>query len=126
MILQSSSRLEVILETVNEIPVHLDVQVYLLDAQYTLLDSIFNERAILLEASSVDEQGKLLEASTEVNAISMTSQKIATLGEAAFARIVAKLNTTNEGTDFVKLYAQYALDFKLSMSANFRINTREL
>lgn len=119
-------QLEVVLETVNEIPVHLDVQVYLLDAQYTLLDSIFNERAILLEASSVDEEGKLLEASTEVNAISMTSQRIATLGEAAFARIVAKLNTTNEGTDFVKLYAQYALDFKLSMSANFRINTREL
>ncbi len=119
-------QVEVRLETVNEIPVHLDVQVYLLDEQYTQLDSIFDERAVLLEASSVNDQGELLEASTEVNVASMTTEQISKLGEAAFARIVAKLYTSNEGEDFVKLYAQYALNFKLSMSANFKINTREL
>ena len=117
---------QVSLETVNELPIQLEVQVYLLDVNEVIIDSIFDETAVLLEAASVDGEGKLQEAMEEINSITFPAEKLAKLEDVTSMWIEARLLTSDNGVPFVKLYTDYTLDFELSMFANFRINTREL
>jgi hypothetical protein len=117
--------LEVTMTTVNQLPIQMEVQLYLMDGNYSVLDSLFDERSVLLEAASVDADGKLLEAMEETNSAVFTAEKFGKLEDTEFAMIEAKLLTTDGGTQFVKLYTHYSLDFKLSIYGNFRVNTRE-
>jgi hypothetical protein len=117
---------QVTLETTNKLPIQLEVQVYLLDENYMELDSVFDETTILLGAASVDGNGKSDQASIETNSITFPSEKIEKLKNVWYARIEARVLTTDGGVPFVKLYIDDTLDFELSMYANFRINTREL
>ncbi|RPI46823.1 MAG: hypothetical protein EHM46_00115 [Bacteroidetes bacterium] len=117
---------EVFFETVNEIPIHLEVQLYLMDDEFNVLDSLFGGSAVLLEASIVDTDGKLVQASEEENSVLLSTEKIARLENVTQARMVANLVTSGQGTQFVKFYSDYTLDFELSVQAQFRINNREL
>jgi hypothetical protein len=117
---------QVSLTTVNELPIQLELQVYMLDSVYNMVDSIFDETAVLLEAAVVDGDGNLSEAREELNQISFPAEKLAKLENVSYARIRARLITSDGGAPFVKLYTDYTLNFDLSMYAHFRINTREL
>lgn len=118
--------LEVILTTLSEIPIQMEVQLYMMDGNYTVLDSVFDGRGILLEASSVDENGKLLQAMEERNTAVLDNEKIGKLESTEYAMIDARLFTTGGGDRFVKLYTQYSLNFTLSVYGKFSLNTSEL
>ena len=117
---------QVSLTTVNELPIQLELQVYMLDSTYSVLDSIFDQSTVLLEAATIDGDGRSTQAMEEINSATFPAEKLAKLEDVSFARVEARLITTNNGGPFVKLYQDYTLDFELSMYANFRINTREL
>ncbi|HER09416.1 MAG TPA: hypothetical protein ENO20_10965 [Bacteroides sp.] len=119
-------QLDFSLETINEIPVHIDLQLYLLDQDYVLFDSIFDERAVLLDAAQVDSEGRLIEASQEFNVISIPFNKIARTGDLAYLSVAANMYTAGEESAVVKLYVQNTLSYKISIYAKYRINTREL
>lgn len=119
-------QLDISLETINEIPAHIDLQLYLLEQDYVLFDSIFDERAVLLEAAVVDADGRLIEASREFNVISIPFNKIARKGDLAYISVVVNMYTAGEESAVVKLYVQHTLSYKLSIYAKYRINTREL
>jgi hypothetical protein len=117
---------EVFLETVNEIPISLEVQIYLMDDAFQVIDSLFGESAVLLEASRVDADGRLAQASEEENSVILTTEKISRLENVTQARIVASLITSDQGSQFVKFYSGYTLDFDVSIQAQLSINNREL
>ncbi len=123
--LQTSTirELEIMLHTHNELPLELGVQVYMLDDNYGLVDSIFNQEVILLQASSTDASGNLIEAGEELNRIELSTDRIDRLKETSYLRFVARLITAEEGSKFVKFYSRYSLDFELAMRGKFRINT---
>ena len=117
---------QVSLTTVNELPIELEFQVYLLDINYAIIDSIFDGDAIILGASLVDDQGMLTQAVEETSSVTFTAEKLGKLQDVFYMRVEARMITSELGEQFVKIYSDYSLDFKLSMVANFRINTREL
>jgi len=117
---------QVSVTTLNELPLELELQVYLLDSTHALVDSIFDGDAIILGASEVDVQGNLTQAVEETNSIAFPAEKLEKLKDVAYMQVEARMITSGLGDQFVKLYSDYSLDFEISMSANFRINTREL
>ncbi|MCK5135314.1 MAG: hypothetical protein KAR19_05955 [Bacteroidales bacterium] len=111
--------------TLNELPIELMLQVYLLDETYAVIDSVFNADAVLLQASLVDTDGKLNEPMEETNTVAFPAEKLGRLENVSFMLVEARMITSAGGEQFVKLYSQYSLDFEISMLANFRINNRE-
>ena len=114
------------LQTVNELPLELGIQVYLLDASETVLDSLLDGDPVFLSSSEVDNNGKLLQASENSHDIDFPAEKLGILQETEFLWIEARMVTAESGTKFVKFYTDYSLDFEISFSAEVRINTREL
>lgn len=114
------------LSTVNELPIELGLQVYLLDASETVLDSLFNGDPVFLASSEVDSEGKLFHASESSHKLDFPAGKLGTLEETEYIWIRARMVTAESGLPFVKFYSDYSLDFDISFFAELRINTREL
>jgi hypothetical protein len=114
------------LSTVNELPIELRLQVYLLDVSETVLDSLFNGDPVLLASSEVDGEGKLLNASETSHKINFPAEKLGALEQTEYLWIKARMVTAESGVPFVKFYSDYTLDFKISIYAELRINNREL
>ncbi len=112
--------------TLNELPIEMELQVYLLDSNRTVIDSVFDGDAIILGASLVDDQGILTQAVEETAVAIFPVEKLGKLQEVFYMQFEARMITSELGGKFVKFYSDYSLDFKLSMYANLRINTREL
>lgn len=114
------------LSTLNELPLELGLQVYMLDASSLVIDSLFKDKPVLLSSSEVDSEGKLLQASQDSHSFDFPVEKLGILEETEYLRIEARLATAQSGVPFVKLYSDYSLDFEISFYAELRINTREL
>ena len=114
------------MSTVNELPIKLDLQVYLLDEFYQVLDSVFGENVVMLAASEVDQEGKLIQAGEEANTAIFPAEKLGKLEEVRYLQVQARMNTSELGSKDVKLYSDYSLDFKLSLFADLLIKSREL
>jgi hypothetical protein len=112
--------------TVNELPVELGLQIYLLDESYMVLDSVFDGQPVFLSASEVDGQGRLLNASDDTNSISFSSEKLGKLEDTHYMQVEARMVTAGSGNQYVKFYSDYSLDFEISVHGNFMVNTREL
>jgi len=112
--------------TVNELPIELDLQLYLLDENRTLLDSVFEQEGVFLAGSEVDPGGLLLSASEQSNSASFPTEKLGILGQVRYIVVRASLVTSENGEQYVKFYSDYSLDFEISLHASLRINTQEL
>ena len=107
-------------------PIKLDLQVYLLDESYQLLDSVFSDLQVILAASEVDQEGRLVQASEEANTAVFPVEKLSILEEVRYLQIEAQMNTSELGSKDVKLYSDYSLEFKFSIFADLILNSREL
>jgi hypothetical protein len=114
------------LSTFNELPIELKTQVYMLNQYHMVLDSVFAGEVPVLAASQVDADGRLMLPSEETSSALFPAEKLALLEEVRFLLVRASLLTSELGGQFVKFYADYTLDYEISMDANVRINTREL
>ena len=117
---------QVTVGTVNDLPIHLGLQIYLLDENHALLDSVFDGEAVIIEASSVDADGKLVQASEESTTVDFPEEKLDKLSDVLYMQVEAWLITSEKGVPFVKIYSDYSLDFEISVLGKFRINTNEL
>jgi len=114
------------LSTVNELPIELGLQVYLLDASELVIDSLFNGDPVFLAPSEVDGEGELLSATETSHNISFPAEKLGALEQTEYIWIRARMVTAESGVPFVKFYSDYTLDFDISFYAELRINNREL
>jgi len=112
--------------SINQLPIELGLQIYLMDGSYVVLDSIFDGLPVFLSSSEVDGQGRLLQAGEDTNSISFPADKIGKLEETQFVMVKARMVTAESGIPYVKFYSDYSLDYTISFYANLRINTREL
>jgi hypothetical protein len=117
---------QVSITTVNELPIEFELQLYLLDASHSVIDSVFDGNTVLLGASLVDSQGLLMEPTEETNIVTFPAEKLGKLKDVFYMEVQARMITSELGQQYVKLYSHYSLNFEISLSANLRINTREL
>ncbi len=111
------------IHTVNELPIELELQLYLLDDTYMVLDSVFEQNGVFLPASTVDGEGKLASASEQTNISHFDTERLGKLERVRYLRLESGLQTSGLGQQFVKFYSDYSLEFEISMQADLIINT---
>ncbi|MCF8227101.1 MAG: hypothetical protein K9J30_14585 [Bacteroidales bacterium] len=121
-------RANFVLKTVNELPLGLDLQVYFLDEDYVVLDSLFKDNNPFILAAPVDGQGELVVDQLEENLsiVDFSGEELSKLDGTRYMWIRAHAETSNNGLDMVKFYTHYMLNYELSIDAQFRINSEEL
>lgn len=112
--------------TVNELPIELDLQLYLLDETHAVIDSVFEQEGVFLPASEVDADGVLLNSSAQSSMADFHTEKLGKLEQMRYILVVARLVTSGQGEQYVKFYSNYSLEFEISMHASLKINTQEL
>jgi len=123
---------EIVLTTINRLPIELAVQIYMLDNDHQQIDQVFDDHAPpILGASVVDIDGVTTEATPETTRIKFPASKIGKIEQTAYLRVEATLNTpekpvVDEEEPFVKILSSYDLKYKIAVKALLKINTREL
>lgn len=125
--------LQIDLGTDNGLPIEFQAQVYFADSVYSVIDSLFDETVPLLEAAPVNAEGIITATAKAENVADIDNNKLSKLQDVKYAIFEAKIITTNEGQEFVKLYMHYdgldfepayALDFNLSIYGGFKISNQ--
>lgn len=98
----------------NGFPFEIDLQVYLLDSNNTLLDSLISTQTSLLPAAQVDVNGDVIASSMSNSDIGISSSTLANLSNTKKLVIRGGLSTSNNGQR-VQIYDFYELGIKMGM-----------
>ncbi len=113
------------LDAANGLPMEINMQVYFLDENYTVLDSLYEEDSFLLPAT-LNESFMVEDRVEQSKSAEFTKEKIDAIKPSKYLRVKASSTTAGAETDnYVKFYSYYTVDFKLKMKADLTINSRE-
>lgn len=108
----------------NGFPVEAYSQVYFLDQNYVILDSLFhsnNER--LLTAANVDNNGRVLDFSRKVTKIEYDTQRLEKLRTCKYVVYEAHANTTQaDQNKLSRIYEEYRIKFDIGFEADLSIS----
>jgi hypothetical protein len=112
-ILQSAG---LILITENGLPLELSAQVYFLDEQQQVIDSLFSS-GFSLAGAAVDAQGVVNQISEQRMELELTEARMDALQAARSFAFRASFATTQAGSVPVKIYDHYVFGLKMGLSA---------
>jgi hypothetical protein len=115
------------IKTTNQLPLDANIQLYLLDKNYVILDSIFtSNQTYLVKASSVTTAGDLLTAGTSDLKLDLSTDKINKLFSSSYILVRSKLNTTKDANGTllnVKFKTAYKLKINVGLLAKMSIKS---
>ncbi len=121
-----SSSLKV--KTTNELPLDANIQLYLMDKNYVILDSIFtSNQTYLVKASTVTSAGDLQTAGTTDLKLDLAGDKVNKLFSASYVLVRSKLNTTKDASGTllnVKFKTAYKLKINIGLLAKLTIKAK--
>lgn len=107
--------------TENGLPLEAGVQVYFLDDNGMVLDSLLNGiNNTVIPAASVDNDGKVIASSTGEEVVEIAGTRLENIRMATQIAINGTVSTTDMGTVAVKFYADYGMNFKLGVKAKLK------
>ncbi len=118
--------IQMTVSSVNELAIRMALQIFFEDENHVVIGSLFDNGGVLIEPAQIDSDGKLTEASEDENSSSFDTDKINILNDIAYLRVRAGMHAAKGEEDFVKIYASYALNYEIALTANARINTGDL
>lgn len=102
--------------TENGFPVDVFTQLYFVDKNNQVIDSIFKGNPLILKAAPVDGSGKVTTKATAINESSFSPEAFEKIKKATSIKVKAKLNTTDSNLNKdVKFYTDYGMTVKLGM-----------
>jgi len=118
--------IQMTVSSVNELAIRMALQIFFEDENHVVIGSLFDNGGVLLEPAQIDSDGQLIEASEDENSSSFDTDKINILNDIAYLRVRAGMHAAKGEEDFVKIYASYALNYEIALTANAKINTGDL
>jgi len=114
-----SAEFKLIIE--NGLPIEAGVQVYFMDENNIVLDSLFDGgNMTLIPAAEINTQGEVISKSSSENIAEFTIDRIAKIQHATQISIKGIVSTAEMGTVAVKFYTDYGLSFKLGAIAKLK------
>jgi hypothetical protein len=110
--------IDFVLNVENEFPFDINVQVYFVDDNFIIIDSLMQSSQKLIESCTVDGNGDLLSATNSQSVISINQALLDNVKNSTKIILVGSIATANNGTTPVKLYSNYKMDFDLGVKAN--------
>jgi hypothetical protein len=118
--------LEMDVNSINELAIKMVLQIYFEDENHVVLDSLFDNLGVYLAPAEIDDDGKLLEAAVNENSSTFDEYKLSILDDIAYMRVRAGMHAEKGDSLFLKIYASYALNYEILLTANAIINTGDL
>ncbi len=116
--------LRINIETINGMPLDLDLQVYFADSNYVILDSLYSDgETKLLASGELDEFGRIIPPEPNNSPIDLTLDQINRILDAKFAFLKVTISTLNAENSDVKFYSDYSLEFHLSTEVDVVLKT---
>ncbi|MEM6967510.1 MAG: hypothetical protein AAF573_22290, partial [Bacteroidota bacterium] len=107
--------------TENGLPIDAGVQVYFLDANDVVLDSLFQEvGGALIPSAKVDATGKVSSKTTGEHIAAVSESRIRNFDNATQIAIRSTLSTTDGGATAAKFYTDYEMNFQLGVKAKIK------
>ncbi|MBI2257627.1 MAG: hypothetical protein HYU67_01875 [Flavobacteriia bacterium] len=112
----------------NGFPVDVSPVIKFVDKNYKVLFNLFNIGDKIIDGAPVDANGKVTSSLSKINDISLTKGDLESLKDVKYIIIRAETNSTGynpsnpSGSQIVKFYDFYKLDFQLSMDLKFKKN----
>ncbi len=112
------------LDAKNGIPMQVNMQVYFADENYHVIDSLFTDDDLLLEAAPVDSNDKVNGRAELSKMVEFTQARLEAVKPTKYAMVRASVNTRDAASGrYVKFFSYYNVDFKLKMKADVTIST---
>lgn len=113
-----SATLEI--ETENALPLGVDVQLFFINNQFEILDSVFTSREFLSPAE-VDFSGNVSSSSKVTNSIQTDKERLSRLKNAKAVIVYGKLDTSENGSETVNFQSTNYLDVNLKLKSRIQI-----
>lgn len=113
-----SATLKIVTE--NELPAGVEVQMYLLDAQMNILDSLFGIDKQLIEAAPINSDGISNGFASKTSYISFPATRIQRLQNSRFVRVQASFSTTGNGVKTVQFLDKNAIRVRMGLKARIK------
>lgn len=97
----------------NDFPATVRVQAVILDAANNPIDEVFDGQGITLEAATLGNDGRTIKGDASIEFIDIQSDRLNTIKDGERIVLVAYIDSENVTEDFVWLYSDYEIDFKL-------------
>ena len=97
----------------NDFPADILVQAILLDDADNVLDILFQNNGLLLEASELGIDDKTIPGAATIHYLDIDRSRYQVMQRASRIAIVASINTKNESNENLWFYSDYAIDFKI-------------
>lgn len=104
-----------VLSTTNEIPLELDLQVYLTGGKGQVIDSVFAFQQPLLSGAEVDAEGFTSSEAKGRVEFTFDEDLLTALGEASGLRFSATVSSTQNGAETVRLTDDQSIGFQLGL-----------
>lgn len=106
----------------NAFPIDADLQIYFLDENYKKIDSLYNERTIVIPSSSIDGSGRTTSSTKQTMDTPVDRNRLQRITRSKYALIDARLATKNKGQTIVKFYNDYRLNIKVGVKAQLNLD----
>jgi hypothetical protein len=114
------------LETENGLPLEVNTQIYLMDADEDILDSLFNEQnRNILPSGVVDDDGKVIMTTQNEVEIPLSESQIDHVFITEKIMVMLLVETTDQGTRDIKFYSNNYLRFQLGAKAEVSFTSEE-
>ena len=109
--------------TENGFPMEAKMQLYFEDESGRVLDSLIREEATaVLTAAPVDGSGRVTEEVVTTTIVSFPEERYSNIRRLAkIIRLKATFETTNAGTESIRIYSDYEMGIKLGIKGNLDI-----
>ncbi|MBK7133585.1 MAG: hypothetical protein IPH69_12420 [Bacteroidales bacterium] len=116
-------RVIVRLNITNSFPVAMSSQIYLLDQNHMLLDSLFTQEIKIEGASDTNNDGIADPHQQDMIDVDLPRSKIDVLNNTYFIVTRGRITTTDFPVKDVKFYLSYYMDYNIGLIAQLKINT---
>jgi len=112
------------LNILNGMPTEAGVQIYLTDTLYNIIDSIFTPQNMGIIASGIlGGTGKVIAPTRKISDVMYYGSRLANLQNVKKALVRGSVHTSNMGATIVRFYSEYAIDVKMGVQVQAKINT---
>ena len=102
----------------NGFPVDAWIQVYLTDANYNILDSLFPSiDENIVSSGEVNSLGRVDKPISKITDVTYSQSRVANLTQAKHTILAGRLKSANDGKENVKIYDEYQISLKIGMMA---------
>ena len=108
----------------NGMPTEARVQIYFTDTSYNIIDSIFTpENNGIIQSGILGGTGKVVSPTPKITDVMVYSNKLSGLLGVKKALVRGYISTTKLGATNIRFYADYAIDVKMGVQIQAKLNT---